>query len=69
MTRSTTVLCDELITQAKAKTLAGGISDMTLWRWRKAGIIPAPLSIRGRNYWPRQGFLEALAHTAKPATD
>lgn len=51
-----------LITQAEAKRLAGGISDMTLWRWRNAGIIPAPISIRRRNYWRRSDFLYAVQH-------
>lgn len=51
---------DPLITQRKARDLAGGISDMTLWRWRRLGIIPPPLSIRGRNYWRKSVFLAAL---------
>lgn len=45
-------LADEaLITQARMKELFGGVSSMTLWRWRRAGLIPAPTNIRGRNYW------------------
>lgn len=42
---------DSLVTQSQLKQLAGGISDMTVWRWRRAGIIPEPTNIRGRNYW------------------
>ena len=26
-------------------------SDMTVWRWIKADIFPAPLKINNRNYW------------------
>lgn len=29
-----------------------GISAMTLFRWEKKGILPAPQKINGRNYWP-----------------
>lgn len=51
---------DALIGQSEARRLAGNISDMTLWRWRQAGVIPEPLSIRRRNYWRRGEFLRAL---------
>lgn len=51
---------DALIGGTEARRLAGGISDMTLWRWRKAGVIPDPLVIRGRNYWRRGDFLAAI---------
>jgi predicted DNA-binding transcriptional regulator AlpA len=27
------------------------VSDMTIWRWMKAGIFPKPIKINGRNYW------------------
>ena len=52
---------DALITSVTARELAGGISAMTLWRWRKAGLIPDPIAIRGRNYWRRSPFVAALA--------
>ncbi len=57
----TVPLADPLITAGTACDLAGGISRMTLWRWREAGIIPAPIVIRGRNYFRRGAFLAALA--------
>lgn len=28
----------------------GGISKMTEWRWRQAGILPDPIKINGRNF-------------------
>ena len=28
----------------------GGISAMTEWRWIKAGILPEPVKINGRNF-------------------
>jgi predicted DNA-binding transcriptional regulator AlpA len=27
------------------------VSDMTIWRWERAGQFPRHLSINGRNYW------------------
>lgn len=50
---------DALITQPQLKRLAGDISDMTIWRWRRAGLIPEPSNIRGRNYW-RSGDVRAF---------
>ena len=26
-------------------------SDMTIWRWERAGKFPARININGRNYW------------------
>jgi hypothetical protein len=63
--RSSTALPDDaLICQNEARQLAGGISNMTLWRWRKAGLIPEPISIRKRNYWRRRDFMRALEAAA-----
>ncbi len=58
---------DALIGQTEARRLAGGISDMTLWRWRQAGLVPEPMSIRRRNYWRRGEFMAALERAAQPA--
>ncbi len=27
------------------------ISPVTLWRWVRKGVVPAPLKIRRRHYW------------------
>ncbi|WP_295392917.1 hypothetical protein [uncultured Thiodictyon sp.] len=51
---------DPLITANTARALAGDVSAMTIWRWQRAGIIPAPLKIRTRNYWRKSAFLAAL---------
>jgi len=37
------------------------VSDMTIWRWIKAGIFPEPIKINGRNYWREDSVYEALA--------
>jgi hypothetical protein len=36
---------DHLMTADEVRRLAGGISDMTLWRWLGRGILPKPLTI------------------------
>jgi predicted DNA-binding transcriptional regulator AlpA len=56
---------DRLIGAAEARRLAGGISDMTLWRWEQAGTIPTALRINRRKYWPRAQFLAALVRAAQ----
>ena len=33
------------------KDYFGGVSDMSLWRWMKSGILPEPLKINGQRYW------------------
>jgi hypothetical protein len=51
---------DALLPSAEARRLAGGISTMTEWRWRRDGLLPAPIQIRGRNYYRRGPFMQAL---------
>lgn len=35
-------MATQWINKAELKRRAGGISDATEWRWRKAGILPEP---------------------------
>lgn len=51
---------DRLITAEDVRRIAGGISDMTLWRWLKRGILPQPLVIERRRYWWREAIVAAL---------
>lgn len=51
---------DQLVTQRQLQRIAGGISAMSVWRWRRAGIIPEPTNIRGRNYWRARDVRAAL---------
>lgn len=40
------------ITSATVRSLCGGVSDMTLWRWLNSQIgFPAPIYIGRRRYW------------------
>lgn len=52
---------DPLLPDAQLRRLVGNVSSMTIWRWRKAGILPPPLVIRGRNYSHKSAIDAALA--------
>ncbi len=41
---------DPLITDPQLRQLLGGCSAMTVWRWRKAGLLPKPIVVNGRNF-------------------
>ena len=51
----------KLISAREARARLGGISTMTEWRWRKAGILPAPVSIRSRNYYMEDAIDAVIA--------
>jgi hypothetical protein len=57
---------DALLPSAEARRLAGGISTMTEWRWRRDGLLPAPVQIRGRNYYRKGPFMAALRSLGAP---
>jgi hypothetical protein len=59
---------DPLLTQAQIRRIVP-VSDMTLWRWRRAGILPPPIVIRGRNYTRRSIVLRALQAAAESAEE
>ncbi len=61
-----------LITQAEAKRLAGGISDMTLWRWLNDPDLdfPRPAYIGKRRYFRDAeiaAWIEAQAEASRGA--
>lgn len=56
---------ETLITSAEVRRLAAGISDMSLWRWIRKGIIPAPMMIERRRYWRRAEIIAALNAAAE----
>ena len=46
------------------------VSDMTIWRWMRAGHFPEPIRIGGRNYWRESQILQWLqAHTPTEASE
>lgn len=53
---------DPLVSQASVKKQLGDIADMTMWRWRKRGILPPPIVINGRNYWRQSQVDEILSN-------
>jgi predicted DNA-binding transcriptional regulator AlpA len=49
--RTVSVATDErLLTRRLLRKLVP-VSDMTIWRWERAGRFPRHLTIYGRNYW------------------
>jgi predicted DNA-binding transcriptional regulator AlpA len=42
--------CERLVNRRQLRELVP-VSDMTIWRWEKAGLFPRHISINGRNYW------------------
>jgi hypothetical protein len=60
---------DRLITGEEVRRLAGGISDMPLWRWLQRGIAPAPLVIKRRRYWWRSAVIASLTRAGRGETE
>jgi hypothetical protein len=48
------------IRSAELKRIAGGVTDETLVRWVRSGVIPEPRYINRQKYWPRAETLKAL---------
>jgi len=38
-----------------------GVSSSTIWRWRKAGALPASLQISGRHVWRKADIAAWIA--------
>ena len=55
---------DRLISQPQLRHLFGQISDMTIWRWRKSGILPDPIVINRRNYFRATDIADMQARMA-----
>jgi predicted DNA-binding transcriptional regulator AlpA len=56
---------DRLIPQRTLRDMFGGISDMTVFRWRQREILPPPVSINGRNFW-RESTVLAIMERGAP---
>lgn len=55
---------EKLIPQPELRRLFGGVSDMTLWRWRESGMLPAPIVINRRNYYRATDIADMQARMA-----
>ena len=42
---------ETLIAQPDLRRMLGNVSDMTIWRWRRSGLLPNPMVINRRNYY------------------
>lgn len=52
---------DDLLADKLVRRKLGGITTMTLSRWRAQGILPPPIKINGRNYQRRSDVLRVQA--------
>lgn len=43
---------EKLLSSTTVRRELGDVSEMTIWRWMQCGILPAPIKINRRNYWP-----------------
>lgn len=50
---------ENLIPQPKLRRMFGGVSNMTLFRWRQNGTLPEPIVINRRNYY-RESDIAAM---------
>lgn len=44
---------DPLLCASDVRKECGNISEVTLWRWEKQGVISPPVRINDRKYWRR----------------
>jgi predicted DNA-binding transcriptional regulator AlpA len=58
-------MTEKRIQAANTRSLCGGISDMTLWRWINERDFPKPIYIGNRRYWKESDVLAWLE--AQPA--
>lgn len=65
-TSQASITDDPLIHDSELRRIAGGVSSMTIWRWRKAGILPPALVINGRNYSRKSVIDDALSRAIGP---
>ena len=51
----------QYLKQKHVKARYGGISDMTIWRWVRDGLLPQPVKFNGQNHWTDEQLQEADA--------
>ena len=52
---------DPLITDKEICRIFGVVSKMTVWRWRRSGILPPPIVINKRNYSRKSVINETMS--------
>ena len=55
-----------VLSSTEVRRRFGGISNMTIWRWIEAGILPSPIKINSRNFWPESVIADVVANGAQP---
>lgn len=60
-----------LIGVADVRSMFGGISDMTLWRWlRDADLeFPRPIYVQRRRFWREAELIEWIGNQPRDMTD
>jgi predicted DNA-binding transcriptional regulator AlpA len=58
---------ERLVSSAAVRRELGDVSEMTIWRWTKTGILPQPIKINKRNYWPASAIERVKLGNAKVA--
>jgi predicted site-specific integrase-resolvase len=56
---------DKLLSARSAREHLGGVSEMTIWRWVRSGILAPPIKINKRNYFLVSAVERVKAGTAK----
>lgn len=54
---------DPLVVSTAVRNELGGISDVTLWRWERDGLLPPARRLNGRKYWLKSE-IEAVKNAA-----
>lgn len=55
---------ERLLAARAVRDRLGSVSDMTLWRWVRDGILPQPTKINGRNYWNEAAVAAVMLRAA-----
>lgn len=47
-----------IIPSREVRRRFGDVSDITIHRWIARGVLPPPVKVNGRNYWPEKQIEE-----------
>lgn len=57
---------EELITASAARAELGNVSESTIWRWERDGILPLAKRINKRKFWLRSEIAELKRRASAP---